>query len=589
MVAYTRLATALALAGLGSCGVMEEMAEAPAGWTLLEEDVDPKQPLRLSFALREPSIEEIRTTLDDPSAPHLTQKQAEKLRMPDPEDVEAVNDWLNTNGIADGERDKDWVHVHTTVGKAEKLLDMKMHRYDYEDKGSVLRTTRYSVPDRLQDAISFVHPVANFMTPKKELSTVSKPKPVASSRDLASRDGNPCAARVTPDCIRQMYGLPAVGGNTTSPVADEHVVRLGIAGFLEEYANYRDASAFISSFSPQTKSQSSFRVEKVHGGENNQNPAQAGTEAALDVQYALSLGYPSELTYYSTGGRGVQLNATGGATPEEFVDNEPYLELLEYLLAKPDDEVPHVLSFSYADDELSVPRPYAERVCSMFGLLASRGTTVVAGSGDGGAAGSRNSSCQTYDGKPVNMAVFPASCPWVTAVGAVSNTDAPPQGASFSGGGFSQYFAREKWQDDVVPGYVDALGGRLQGLYNQSMRALPDIAAVGTEFQVLVAGQVASIAGTSASTPVLAAIIALIDGERLKAGKKPLGWINGRLYTDEVQETLQDVTGGTSQSCSFAGLGKPGGWPAAGGWDAITGLGVPNDYQGFMRALNEAE
>ncbi|KAF4125497.1 tripeptidyl-peptidase I [Geosmithia morbida] len=579
MVAYTSFTSMalLALAGLGSCGIIEQLQQSPDGWTLLEKDVDPEQPLRLSFALREPSIDEIRNTLDDPSAPHLTREQALELRAPDQADVEAVNGWLNKNGIADGVRENDWVHVHTTVGKAESLLDMKMHRYDFEGKGAVLRTTAYSVPDELEDAVSFVHPIANFMAPKKELSTITK------ARSVVSR-ANPCAQMTTPDCIRRMYNMPqpAAANATTKP---SNGVRLGVAGFLEEYANYHDVSTFVSRFSPGTKSKSSFAVELVHGGQNIQSPAQAGAEAALDVQYTMALGYPADVTYYSTGGRGAQLNDSGGATPEEFVDNEPYLELLEHLLAKPDDELPHVLSFSYADNELSVPKPYAERVCSMFGLLASRGTTVVAGSGDGGAAGSRNSTCVRYDGSPVAMAVFPASCPWVTAVGAVSNINNPPTGAEFSGGGFSQYFKRETWQDSSVSSYETALGGRLRGLYNSSMRALPDISAVGTDFQIVLAQQVVSIAGTSASTPVLAAIVALIDEARFEAGKKPLGWLNGRLYRPEIAETLQDVKGGVSQSCTIAGIGMPGGWPAAQGWDAITGLGVPNNYAKFMQAL----
>jgi tripeptidyl-peptidase-1 len=184
------------------------------------------------------------------------------------------------------------------------------------------------------------------------------------------------------------------------------------------------------------------------------------------------------------------------------------------------------------------------------------------------------------------MAVFPATCPWVTAVGGVTGQSNPPEGATFSGGGFSQYFPRESWQDGgVVDGYVQTLGDHLDGYYNARMRAVPDISAIATLFQTIIAQQSTMLDGTSASAPVLASMIALINEERVRAGKGVLGWLNERLYSREVQAVLQDVTGGVSKSCVFADGGEPGGWPAKKGWDAMTGLGVPADFVRFRDVL----
>ncbi len=47
-----------------------------------------------------------------------------------------------------------------------------------------------------------------------------------------------------------------------------------------------------------------------------------------------------------------------------------------------DDELPHTLSISYGEDEQSVPRAYAEKVCTMFGQLGARGTSVIFASGE---------------------------------------------------------------------------------------------------------------------------------------------------------------------------------------------------------------
>lgn len=173
-------------------------------------------------------------------------------------------------------------------------------------------------------------------------------------------------------------------------------------------------------------------------------------------------------------------------------------------------------------------------------------------------------SCRTDDGsnRDVTMAIFPASCPWVTAAGAMSSHASPPPAADFSTGGFSQYFARPPWQDDAVDGYVRELAGHLAGYYDARMRAIPNISAVGTQFMTIVAGQPVMLDGTSASTPVLAAMVALVNDARLRRGKPSLGWLNACLYSPSVRAVLVDNTEGQSISCRFSNGARPGGWPA---------------------------
>ena len=577
MALFMRRSVALAVSALAIRAngfILEQNSDIPDGWKLADQNVNPEQPTRLSIALRGPDLDELRSQLVDPAKKHISRADAQRMRAADQDDVEAVQNWLLSQGLSDSEEQDDWIHVYTTVEEAESLLDASIRFYQFEDHDPVLRTREYSIPDNLRDAISFIHPIANFMTPKTNLPRPSKYK----QHGIVRRDA-PCAETTDPDCIRKLYNMPDI-----APAANS-TIRLGIAGFLEQFANYNDLHVFLKKTAASIAATGyNFSVELVNGGENSQHPAKAGSEAALDVQYAMALGFPTKVTYYSTGGRGVKLNDKGESLKGDAVDNEPYLEFLEHLLAKPDDEIPHVLSFSYADDELSVPRPYAERVCAMFGLLAARGVSVLGGSGDGGATGSLNSSCQTHGGKPAAMAVFPATCPWVTAVGSVTNGDEPPQGSEFSGGGFSQYFAREAWQDSAVKTYVEALDGRMSGKYNASMRAVPDISAVGEAFTTVVAFQRFKVDGTSASTPLLAAMIALVNDARVKAGKPVLGWLNQRLYSDEIKSEILDITEGTSMACDFED-GQDGSWPAKEGWDAITGLGVPRDFQRLLKAL----
>lgn len=568
---------ALALAGRAlSSVVLESVPDMPLGWKVLDDTVDPEQRLRLSIALRQPDMQELNALFAD-GKQHLTREEAQLLRTPDKDDVEGIQNWLSEHNITNTKVENDWIHVHTTVGKAEPLLNMEIRRYQFEDKGPALRTQEYSIPDHLSDAISFVHPIANFMSPRKELTSVSPPMDEVSVK----ASNSPCFNGTTPSCIRELYNITSPDvSNTTSGV------RLGVAGFLEEYANYADIHEFLSTNVPKVAGTGyNFSVELVHGGLNPQELQDSGSEAALDMEYAMSLGFPADVTFYSVGGRGVKLNDSGDPLPEEFVDNEPYLELIDHLLDKSDDELPHILSVSYADDELSVPRQYAERVCSFLGLLTARGTSILGGSGDGGQSGGHGSTCKTYDGRNKTMSVFPSTCPWVTAVGATKSNADPdePEGASFSGGGFSQYFTRPKWQDEAVEGYVAALNGTLDGYYNASMRALPDISTIGTRFETLFKGRVTPLDGTSASTPLLAAMIAQINAARFAKGKPSIGWLNKHLYSSEVEAVLKDVTLGTSRPCNFGDASA--GWPATKGWDAITGVGVPDDFQKLVEVL----
>ena len=79
-----------------------------------------------------------------------------------------------------------------------------------------------------------------------------------------------------------------------------------------------------------------------------------------------------------------------------------------------------MISTSYGDDEQTVTYNYAVEVCNQFGVLGARGVTLLFSSGDAG-VGPRGS-CYSNDGKNTYQFLpsFPASCPFVTAVGATA-------------------------------------------------------------------------------------------------------------------------------------------------------------------------
>jgi tripeptidyl-peptidase-1 len=69
------------------------------------------------------------------------------------------------------------------------------------------------------------------------------------------------------------------------------------------------------------------------------------------------------------------------------------------------------------------------------------------------------------------------------------------------------------------------------------------------------------VAGTSASCPTFAGMVSLLNDQRMKSGKKSLGFLNQIFYKNP--QLFTDITLGNT------------GWPAAAGWDATTGLGSP--------------
>jgi tripeptidyl-peptidase-1 len=207
-----------------------------------------------------------------------------------------------------------------------------------------------------------------------------------------------------------------------------------------------------------------------------------------------------------------------------------------------------------------------------LGLL---GVSVLAASGDVGTGSTGVFDCGTFDTN------WPASSPYVTAVGAtlsMQQSFGDEQGWDGSGGGFSTYFSRPSWQSAAVEGYLTNGNVTLppNQYWNSTGRALPDVAALGTNFEVYSEGWGLET-GTSAATPTFAAIITRINGQRASNGRPALGFLNPTLY--QLGRVGADVTEGNNINPSC-----PAGFNAAPGWDPVTGLGTPN-YDFLLASL----
>jgi hypothetical protein len=179
---------------------------------------------------------------------------------------------------------------------------------------------------------------------------------------------------------------------------------------------------------------------------------------------------------------------------------------------------------------------------------------------------------------------WPASSPWVTAVGATRFINQDPTGKSGematdqfgSGGGFSSMFPQSPnatWQISAVKGYLSSDKDiPPPGTYDPNGRGTPDVSALGEGFQVLVNSRLQSVGGTSASAPTFAAIISLLNDARMQAGKPALGFLNPWIYANA--DMFTDVVTG-SNKIGRSGQAFKYGWDCLPGWDAATGFGTP--------------
>jgi tripeptidyl-peptidase-1 len=313
-------------------------------------------------------------------------------------------------------------------------------------------------------------------------------------------------------------------------VPDKHSI--GIANFLGQTNNRSDIRAFLQHYRPDAvDGAATFRQISIAGGTLQQSPNNqtqmeraVGTEGNLDAEVTIGMSYPIPMISYSTGGSPAFTPDVGTLSNT----NEPYLAWVQWLLNQT--SLPSVISISYADDEQTVPYSYAQAVCRSFAQLGLRGITLVAATGDHGVGASQTCVSNGNNSTRRFLPAFPASCPYLTTVGATRDypevVAVNPATGFASGSGFSNYFPRPAYQDAVVPPYIASLNGSFDGLYNKSGRAYPDVAAQGYHYLLVWADKLFSADGTSAAAPTVAALLSLVNDALIAAGKPTLGFLN---------------------------------------------------------------
>ena len=202
---------------------------------------------------------------------------------------------------------------------------------------------------------------------------------------------------------------------------------------------------------------------------------------------------------------------------------------------------------------------------------------------------------------PMIFAPWPASSPWVTAVGSSSFKGEQPGGEETasvrfgSGSGFSGRYKQESWQTQLAKDYLakfppypwprpgptpwrDPPVLPPRASFDVVGRVTPDLVLVGEGYLLIQDGAVRPDgAGTATSLAAFTAMAALLNEARLDAGKPPMGSLNPFLYAHP--EAFVDVTEGTNALADddFGGCITmlEYGFNATEAFDAVSGLGTP--------------
>jgi hypothetical protein len=477
-------------------------------------------------------------------------------------DVEIVERWLANAGFSDIEvaPAKTSISFSGTVAHAESAFHVRIHKYTLGSEWILANTADPELPQGLQNVVQSVGGLSTMRaTPRFTYSPCSY-----GCNHIAPDDWE------TIYDVKPIYGSGFDGTGVTIAVVGQSDVQLSDLRAFRAAANLpaKDPTILVPPGNTDPGIQNADEIE-----------------SDLDLEWAGAIAKNANILF-------VTASATSGSG---------VFDSLYYAISN---NVAPVVSISYGVCETQLSSADLTSFNSVLAQGAAQGMTIVAASGDNGAA-----ACDRNNGPPSathGLAVdFPASSPYVTAIGGteISNAGAgywnatnnssngsaisymPEQvwndgyGAA-SGGGASQVFAKPTWQTGL-------------GVPSDGERDIPDIAfAASVQYNGMLfcgpsfctnqfygaGGSLDLVGGTSAGTPSFAGVVALL----VQKTGGPVGNINPNLYSlaQISNNAFHDVTlGNNSVVCT---MGTPNctssanytlGFAAGVGYDEATGWG----------------
>ncbi len=468
-----------------------------------------------------------------------------------PGDQSRVVAWLASAGftINRSARSRSWIAFSGSAAQVSQSLHTSIHRFQWNGESHFAITQDPAVPEALADVVGGFLGLDDFHpAPMARIASLHADFTTGSTHYMAPADFE------TIYDVAPLYPTGIDGtGQSIAVVGESEVLLTDLAGFRTRFGLPASTPTLI----PYTGSSPGFNGAQVEGN--------------LDLEWAGAVA-PNATIYYVYGP-----------------------DALEAMLFAIDMNIAPVLSSSYGTCEIDFPsfiEPFAQEG-------NAQGITMLNAAGDAGAAGCDLQASEPFAARG-EMVAFPAALPEVTGVGGTEFTD--ENGTYWSArnsaslGSALGYIPETAWNESG-PGGLAAGGGGASILYpqplwqagpgvpNDNARHVPDVAlsaAIHDPYLIFYEGDLAAVAGTSAPTPSMAGVLALLNHYQMKQGFQTtpgLGNINPQLYrmAQSTPTAFHDVTSGNNVvPCA---LGSPDcltgsfGYTAGPNYDMATGLG----------------
>jgi kumamolisin len=501
-------------------------------------DINPADEVVVTVTLRGPAL----PSADEVGGPPMDATAFAAAYGADPADADKVKTVLESFGLQvyDVALATRSMHVRGTVEQLDTAFGVTLSLYEDDNRQFRGREGAISVPAALDGIVTGVFGLDDRQVARR---STAAPAPAAA--------GPAAPPALTPADFEARYQFPAGdGAGQTIAIAEfgGAYFPADAQAFCQKYGRPMPVITPVSSGYPLLTPEQIQRMPTTQ----QQEVLDDSVEVMMDIEIVAALCPAAAISVYFA-------NFT----------QQGWIDLLNDVIGAAPVPVALSVSWGLAEDSSDWSAAAVTEVNGRLQAAAMLGVTVCAAAGDDGAGD------QLKDGRAhVN---FPATSPFVLSVGGTMLTpdevvwwnapgDRSVSGGGSTGGGVSVVFPRPSWQQVQV---ASLNLGSIDG------RVVPDVAALAGQpfYDLIFEGQDSPNGGTSAATPLWAALIARIAAGLPAASQRR--FLTPRLYAAAAggepvgQAGCTDITSGNNDSPGLTG------YAAAVGFDAVSGWGTP--------------
>ncbi len=533
----------------------------------------PAQQIGIDFALKPRNADQIPALLQAISDPksqmyghYLTQAEYRAKFAPTQAQVDQVVAYAKAQGLTVGHvsASRMLVHASGTAAQMNAAFGVTLRDYvspDLRDNGRIFHapTSEPTINASIAPLLTGVVGLSNAAVPHSD------------ARRVAQAANASHSTYIGPQSTANCYGL-----NSSLQTYSGQGQVLGLLEFDTFYQS--DITAWENDYS-LTPTYASIVPVSVDGASPSATPGSGQGEVTLDIDMLLSLAYnASQIRVYEA-----PLSETSSTTASFSAETVDIFDAMAN-----DSTPPSVISSSWGSSELNFSQSEVQSEANALQQLALQGQTVCVASGDNGAddSGAKNTlslddpsaqpSVVSVGGTDMtvvrNPSTAPASMVSQTSWYDSADTGRGPAGTG-GGGGISKFWSIPSWQQGICENSANTQG-------STTMRNSPDVSLYGdydtggyyvyaTDPGKAAGNESGYYNGTSAASPLWAAILADTNQERIANGLPPLGLATPQIY---------DVAESSAYGTDFDDINDNstnGFYNAVAGYDNSTGWGTP--------------